>query len=824
MDRASIFWTLALCLSIPIWWYYTTDMSIDYERHDSLIDPDTKLPRRPVDVLNLSKIINQTDEYIANTNAQERLYDLEHQLNWENPFIMDQSYSNKRDLQVSGWPVADQDKCGQELRWLLNQLNNIQQNYTLLKGRLGYDLTNWMDSMGKPETGTYSGVVNWLGSHKQCSKLTLNGGKIKARYCIGKLRPSWWPEKETITPKTRIRLGLCLPETCDTLSFDVYKQMIEQLGKFEFNQFYKDNLHMESIFCLPDERSPVRQMPLSGHIFIYVACFWIAVVITATLVNEFLPKIICREYAINRYPQFARLSKQLESITIHKENVKQARPADVSNQDQPKSTISSQILKALSLRSSLKAFKTNSFNVKYNQGHRVRVDLGGLDFFKVVMAVLVVLAHSAYISMVYIRSLSNRIELSTNESGRLVVSVARCVDTFFVFFGVLTSYTLMRKFSTKQLSNPLIWLGVNMGILLRITPIFTLVYWYSKSVSPYTGSGPWWDYGVDRLSLRGGCMQDSSWLRAIPYFGSTGSPRVPACNLPSWFIISYSQISIILPIVTYIICKLPGNLYRCLLILLLSCASALNISYRMYVQETLTAEAFSQYGGFVPDLLEKFQSTGYTSTFGRIGCVSVGCYVGYLLRQYETNKIKQWPNWLRSRPFIGFLALMHLVIVAMPVIGHRLEKYTGGHASMEQIVGVNGFFMIIWPILNSIVIIHATSVSNHTVIVRFFSHSFWHVANRICYCVYLIHWEIIFVGMTSFEEGPTYGFIFDVMKTWSFGLLFAIGISFLIHIAFEAPLSELLTVLARLLTPPKEVEPESSDGTRKEIKVITSHG
>lgn len=803
-----VLWTVLLCCGVICWFILgMKTMEIDYERHKHLVDMQTGTKRKPMEMFDLAKVINYTDEYINSTNAQERLYDLEYNLNFENPFMIDQSYTDQEQLLISGWPVANQTRCGQQLGWISDQLNR-HKNYTFLKGRLGLELTRLMDSFGKPESGLYSGMVTWLGSYKQCQQLQLNGGQIRTRYCLARMRPKWWPENETIIPKSTLRIGICVPETCDTNSFDYHHNKIESLVKFDLPELYKNGLDFESMFCLPDERSPIRKIPFSGQVYLYVLCVWLSLVFTATIVREistnkrkkFLSACQDEKQHVTSQTKTANNMTPITNSQMSPADQCYKQPHQLADQfyDDSSSGTSpkEQLLASLSIRCSFKAFKTNSFRVRYSRGERVRVDLSAIDFFKIAMAICVVLGHSAYLASLYTRSLSNRIEINTSESGRLALSLTRCVDTFFFFFGLLTTYTLMRKFTLSQLSNPIIWLAINLGVLLRISPVFMLVYWYSRSISPYTGAGPWWDYGVHKYSMKGVCMADP-WWRSIPYFGCSNGLPAPACLLPGWFIVSYSQISIILPLITYILCKSPNNLFRYALISFLSLASALQIALKMQAQTSIRIESFSLYGSFLTDLFEKFESTGFMSTSGRLGSVSVGCLIGYLLKQYELGNINEWPRWIVSKITVTLVILLHLVIIFLPIIGYKIVQTTQHLTTLGEFVGPNVLVILIWPILNSILLINYATVCNKTYLVRFCSHSFWHIFNRLGLCIYLVHWEVIFIGMTNFEQAPTHGFITDIIKTWAFGVFFSIILAFIIHILIEAPLSSLLTLVAK---------------------------
>lgn len=90
--------------------------------------------------------------------------------------------------------------------------------------------------------------------------------------------------------RTAIRIGICLPEACDTLSLEQYKSSIEVLAKFELPEVWKESLNFDSMLCLPDEMSSIRRIPLSGRIYLCVVGLWLALVLVASVLYEFRPK------------------------------------------------------------------------------------------------------------------------------------------------------------------------------------------------------------------------------------------------------------------------------------------------------------------------------------------------------------------------------------------------------------------------------------------------------------------------------------------------------------------------------------------------------
>lgn len=965
-DLKLISWTLILCSGASFWFYLGLERGpMNYPRFPSFWNTG-KLVANEAGVasytearnlLNISRIILQPMEYVNATNSAQRLNHMLYVSNFETPYMIDQEYSLRQshtsenlilNHQVNNdnyqqdfntlsrelddeepilWPQANQTLCARQLDWLTSQLssgstNNSddESNYDLVYGKRGLQLTEFVDSFGKLDSGLYGGNTFWPGSYLDCTnlKLELNneeaaqltnndgvGNMMRMRYCIGRFRHSGWQQSQENTSDrgntavdeaklphipARIRVGMCLPEACSSRSFRQpqlgnmepsgqqqqearKRQQLEGLAKLEMSIHMKRSLQMTSLACLPDESSPVRQLPPSGRLLLALTGLWLAVMILITLVYEFhlRPKYLKQhtyittnsrndhddhdddykleqagvrlesphlnqqqrqdnnQFKINitngannnnnemqhklaRNPNLKDHHDQSEVGLVSHSNSNSRRPEagsqarrlsskelEAESHPQPRSFGSwIHIFEGLSLRQSIKSFKENAFRVRHARGERVRVNLAPLDFLKIMMAVLVVLTHSGLIVVFYIRKIRNKFDLIQGETSRVGMSMARCVDMYFVLFGLLTTFTILRKLKPQQLANPVYWLALNVTVCFRLTPLFMLVYWFSRSVAPYLGAGPWWDYGLQSLSMKGLCMREP-WWASIPYFGNLSSPPVPTCLLPGWFIVSYMQISLIIPLLTYILYALGtkglGHVLRFGLVVFLCFLSSASLSIKMLQQTAIEPEGVVLFGPLAFDVMEKYEVSGQLTAIGRLASVAVGCLLGYYLHAYETKQIKQWPRWLTHKLTFCASFIMTISIILLPIIGFYIAQLSGHLPSKHDLAFNTGLQAFLWPWFPAVIILNASTQWNRSVVFRFMGHSFWHAFNRLGLMIFLIHWEILMYMVTSFEQGPAFGFVADIVKLWSFGLFASIVLAFALYLIIEAPLAR-LSILA----------------------------
>lgn len=184
----------------------------------------------------------------------------------------------------------------------------------------------YLDTFGRVPSDLLRGNTRWYGSYSGCldTKLTANpsmGGqtkRIKFRYCLAALRSSGWSsssmKKAAITGGGRtkppfdsqrladfgvhtadfsmgnffIRVGACLPQSCDSSAFDYEENVrnIEKLVKFNLMRpFNSDHYYLSDLYCIPDQRSPLRSIPLMGKVLIGVSLVWLSLILLATTVH-----------------------------------------------------------------------------------------------------------------------------------------------------------------------------------------------------------------------------------------------------------------------------------------------------------------------------------------------------------------------------------------------------------------------------------------------------------------------------------------------------------------------------------------------------------
>lgn len=701
------------------------------------------ITKRPNHLINISRLLLQPSDYIETTSPTQRLYDQAHTWNLKAQVWPAYEYSNQKDLIESGFPVSNEKKCKHDLEWIIENIRT-HQNYTTANGKLAHELTNYIDSFGKPEPSTYyGGSIRWHGAYSQCLKVELNDGNLRARYCTGNFRFNSWPEEASFIPETVIRIGLCLPETCDTRSFPKFKDQIEYLAKYELIDRYKRSLSLESMYCLPDERSPIRKIPQSGWIYLSVVGFWTLLIIIASLLHSYF-----------------------------------GNPKENLNYES--------LLQMMAIQTSIKDFVDR----KKNQAPKPSetVDLQFLNFIKFIMMIMIIWGHSESVTFYHTQTYEARKLMLTDLVKRLSGGFRCFVDTFFILYGMLVSYKLMRYPRSSFIRAPF-WFVFNLRIFLKTIPTFALMFWFCHSVSAYIGHGPGWDYGTGP-SLRWSCMNEP-WWRSIPYFGNSEATSSPPCNSPAWFSISYTRLALIIPPLTYVLSKLSPLLQIGLVtyLLILSC---LNEMIRLTHQQVLGPDGVYAYSGFLVLVIEKFEPSGYQDTFSHLGSVAAGCFAGVVLDRFRECSRKDLPKWLGSTA----LSIVLLVILSKLFIYPLLYNSELEPPSLLLQAFTLGYHKIAWIFVAIVLIIQMSTAFNESLLASFMSHPFWRSLNHLNLGLYLVHLELItYINQIHEHGAPFNGYTSEIIMIFSFVLLISLIISLYIYIIIQLPLSKLLNLL-----------------------------
>lgn len=199
------------------------------------------------------------------------------------------------------------------------------------------------------------------------------------------------------------------------------------------------------MFCLSDERSTIRRVSSGDWIYISLGISWLLLVILSTVLYE------------SRYIRGRPSSELSLGESDMKESDHISRRVGPALRSRRKTLEA--FIEALSIRVSWTKFISYQMQVDYKQSKGVRVDLGVLNMFKVIMILTVVCAHNGWQILNYTRYLPARIDGATSLAVLLISSIAtRFIDTFLVVFGLFRAHTFLKRVNQQQIGNTLVWI------------------------------------------------------------------------------------------------------------------------------------------------------------------------------------------------------------------------------------------------------------------------------------------------------------------------------------------------------------------------------
>lgn len=221
-----------------------------------------------------------------------------------------------------------QSRCKYQLETILDQTSRLYTDFNSYSDSKQLSLINFLDSYGAPSSQLLKGDFMWLGSYQQCSESRLdftadgddNKGtanenqasnlKFGGRYCVANFRDPSWPsavdgnnhdnhkvvdeKDQQQNPNVRlgsesIKLGICLPESCNSISIRRHSEKIDAIVKLtRLNQIPYNAYKLTHLYCLPDDSSPLRQFTWSARIFIVALASWLTVVVYFSVKYELI--------------------------------------------------------------------------------------------------------------------------------------------------------------------------------------------------------------------------------------------------------------------------------------------------------------------------------------------------------------------------------------------------------------------------------------------------------------------------------------------------------------------------------------------------------
>lgn len=650
----------------------------------------------------------------------------------------------------------------------LNRITDARRRKRLNETSLKLDeshlrLARVLDSYGRYEPSLMSGKQHFLGSYSQCqgSQMILDksarNSKVAARYCTAQLKFDKHLNHElkirkklSHETKLNLKVGICIPETCHTISFEENKQNIQRLVDWSFklpsHYYVEEHPEAESIFCGVDEGSAAAEIPLSGKLLICFVTCWMSLVAYST----------------------------------YKQNIR----SETFTERPQRNSLLYRVYQSTSLQTSCGDF----ISANEISDTKEKVDLNFLNLIKVFIQLLVLSLHTALWQYVTVADLPRY--FATAYVNRFT-SLSYRLDTLFTVSGIFivnseyksNKSMLKNEINLRQKFNWFfrLWYRRSVKRYLRLVPLYFLVVWFKKSLFPRLGSGPIWDHGFNNKTLIGACYRES-WFVPLTYENSLNYMSLQ-CLPQSWYIANEVFFIIYLtPIIVLTIIKPRLAFVSGILIAILS---AMAMTYGLITMPPRLLDSFHelQVYSFQGMFLE--YSYIYAAPYYHIFAYLCGIFSGYLLHNYNEDPAKRWPKWMTGK----FTYFCSLLVIILTLEQGLLSSFGIAPPFMFEFTLTGG--RIITSLATTVLFLRAATDCKDNFLIRFSGTKFWRIAAKLTYSIYLTHWDFMHYERLTLLSLSYYSG-FTIFFTAGAHILFSICIGLIFYLLFEAPFDKLV--------------------------------
>jgi len=632
---------------------------------------------------------------------------------------------------------------------------------------------------------------------------------IGTRFCMAGLRWPNWSNNSWSRRHMTVRVGTCLPESCDSESLGPHRDKLLNLISRQTNQ-YHSGFYIENLYCLPDEASEIRDplRHLGTLLFIGFLILWTLITIVASYMFWKNGKWLESECAQTWWSYLkswciqTNLSSFFDTAVRAPPNANNA-PASGTASLEKSHTISR-------VRRNYKTIREDDEDEEQEEQQedvRQELDLASIEGLKVLGSISVMMSHVAM--LVITRTSSPLITEMRDADGfnRVSTICPAIVNVFFVITGSMTVRTLARVVRAHSPSF-MFWINFVLYRYVRVIPLYLVIHLFLQHAFRFMGHGPFWDYGTSHSSWSHSCQSESIWRILLPTANFI-SPSIH-CNGVGWYVANDIQLTMLVPIIVPLLIKRPrlGHFFIGIACIL---GTLSHIRY-FYINETDPRGLF-EWTGLGLGRVTDDTMPGYIYPQYRFVAYFVGLSLGQLLDSYEQKSIARFPKALYIFGKWYFYLLFYILAI-VPALTPLVLNWDV--SSLKLLVAIfSGSSHLLAAISFSGLIICLTTGNFNQTITRFLSSNFITQVAKMAHSTSLVHLPLMFYHQQTSRSLPSIVTAYDMMRTTVVWLSEAFVLSFIVHILFEVPLRRfLIKVLLAVLSPRKKEDKKKETRTK----------
>jgi peptidoglycan/LPS O-acetylase OafA/YrhL len=374
------------------------------------------------------------------------------------------------------------------------------------------------------------------------------------------------------------------------------------------------------------------------------------------------------------------------------------------------------------------------------------------------------------------------------------ISNATCaVDVFFCLSGFLLSYVLMKKIKGMKGKFPAVKMIIHR--LIRLYPLFVIVFILYAGIVPALGSGPVFKVYDDEIAT---CP--STWWYVFTFILNF-KPDVH-CYLWTWYLSDDMQFFIASLIIIYAFSRNRKMGYLILALVFTGCC----------VGSIFVAYHFNLSNSFV-----KYNSKYYKyyySPYVRAPAYLIGLLSGMLYYQWKEkeafqNLIERITSNRLIRNLISFLGLGCVYFTVQLLYWIDNNDKASALACTFQ-------FSLSRPLfsLGLVLFMFPTIIGKGSFLRAVFDNYFWRMSAKLTYAAYLLHLVVMKFSLYSLTYGINYSLVGALESFWGYAL-----VVFLLSIIMTAVFEEPIVMLEMAyIFPVQKRETKEADQTPLKVK------
>lgn len=674
-----------------------------------------------------------------------------------------------------------QERCAKHLNSYKQLLESFYQLDPVLE-RNSLNSIRLTDTFGRPESGLLGGNQFWLGDYDNCLEFQYNHlnldqkqhqlEPIKSQYCLGVAHfPDWNPQ----ATKTSIKVGLCLPETCSSSIINENSSIfetVETMMKYQFGSSKPfSDLKLKEVYCLPHPTSEIRQYSQSAIYFLLFVGSLVALSFIATTVeyvNSKLPETLKQQ-------QIKQIDRNWRQIVIESFSI-------------PRN-----LIKLLTIREDSKESIPSGLNE--SDSFKRDIFLNSTTGLKCIGLFWVISAHTFLVGPISSSNIMHSDKLTKTYLADIYLTAHLIVDTFFALSGLLASYFLFKNGLDKIRFKE--WILLTIHRYWRLTSIYLICYWFSKSLGQLAGSGPLWDYMTAEQSPRLNCVREP-WSEAILHMSDFKSPK-EHCIPFAWFIANGIKFWIVTPIFLILIHK---SIRRGYLITLGTIVANIVLVGTLAMKSNVDMKSVIEFKPESADNMLNNMGQVYTRPYSRIGAYLIGLLAGHLIYLVDT---KQLEVKLSKNVNTIIWTLVSITVIALTFVLKIANRIELEEAAIPWVFSISSALIRpLWAICTCW-FVFALAHGQAQWAAKFLSAKCWRLLVKLSFCAYLAQGEVLAQLIMSKSSSDHFAYV-DMVSRPIVAIVMTIVVSSLMVVLLEYPLNG----IEELLLPKRHVKPSAT--------------